>query len=450
MTIAREVGGEAPGAHPVADMHPFTTDSTRRQFLLTTAGAAAGMALAHPLLASALRTPDGRDPDAWRTPPGTIDPTLDQVKPAAKKLKLLVLGGTAFLGPHAVEYALARGHEVTLFNRGKTNPHLFPKLEKLRGDRNDNVKAIEDAVSAGRRWDGVIDTSGYFPRHMDLSCGALKGAADQYLFVASINVYKSDVVAGEDESGELNLELVNGGEEKDLRNYGAYKALCERRAEEIMPGRVTCVRPALISGPRDPSDRFSYWPVRFMNAKGDRTRVVAPSPADQPVQFIDVRDLARFVVTLIENKSTGAFNGIGPVSPITMGELLAACQAAAGTTPEVVWMEPEFLAQQGVTPWSDLPVWVPAEGPYKGIHRRSTAKSAAAGLVTRPAIDTARDTMRWWPGEIERRVRRTEELLEQAKKDGQDITMPDPRIARTGLNAERETKVLKAWDERKG
>ena len=286
---------------------------------------------------------DPSDPDAWRTPPGSVDPTLGEVKPAATPLKLLVLGGTAFLGPHAVEYALARGHEVTLFNRGKTNPHLFPKLEKLRGDRNDNLKALEEQVGKGRTWDGVLDTSGYFPRQMDLSCTVLKSAVERYLFIATINVYKSDENRGEDETGELNYDTVEGGDEKDLRNYGPYKAQCERRAAELLPGKSLSVRPALIAGPRDPSDRFTYWPVRMSLAKGDRVKVLAPLPKEQPVQYIDARDLARFCITLLENKATGAFNGIGPASPISMGELLAACAMAAGTAPEMVWATPEQL-----------------------------------------------------------------------------------------------------------
>ncbi len=228
---------------------------TRRAFLQSSLAAGAAAAITPALLARSRwmsRGPDGAaaaplDPDAWRTPAGSVDPTLGSVKPASTPLKLLVLGGTAFLGPHAVEYALARGHEVTLFNRGKTNPHLFPKLEKLRGDRNDNLKSLEEQVGKGRTWDGVLDTSGYFPRHMDLSCGVLKDAVDRYLFIATINVYKSDEKPNEDEAGELNLELVENGDEKDLRNYGPYKAQCELRADKLMPGKVARVRPALIA-----------------------------------------------------------------------------------------------------------------------------------------------------------------------------------------------------------
>lgn len=417
--------------------------TTRREFIHYTLAAGAAAALA-PRVLGAYRD----DPDAWRIPAGSVDPTLGSVKKADKPLKILILGGTAFLGPHTVEYALARGHTVTLFNRGKTNPHLFPSLEKLRGDRNANdgkgdLSSIEAAVKGGRTWDAVIDTSGYFPRHMDASCGVLKDAVKQYLFVETINVYRSDTKAGEDETGELNLELVEDGNEKDLRNYGPYKALSGMRAEKIMPGRVTTVRPALISGPRDGSDRFTYWPVRMSQAHGDRVRVLAPAPADQPVQYIDVRDLARFCVTLLETGKTGAYNGIGPITPITMGELLAACTLAAGTKPDIAWASAEFLIENEVQPWMELTVWVPAEGEYAGVHRRSTAKSAAAGLVTRPAVETARDILTWWPGELVRREKRTAEMLaEQHAAGNKDFKMPPPLQPRAGLSAEKEARVL--------
>src|SRR5688572_19832884 len=243
-------------------------------------------------------------------------------------MKILILGGTAFLGPELVEAAQQHGHELTLFNRGRTNPHVFPDLEKLRGDRDpkkdEGLKALE-----GRKWDAVIDTSGYVPRIVSASAELLAPNIKQHGFVSSISVYPEDHRAGADESapvGKMQDEPVEtmGA---SFENYGPLKALCEQAAERAMPGRATNVRPGLIVGPGDPTDRFTYWPVRI-----DRGgEVLAPSPQDAPVQFIDVRDLAEWIIKLVQDGHAGLFNATGPRGKLSFAEFLYGCKAATNS-----------------------------------------------------------------------------------------------------------------------
>jgi len=331
---------------------------------------------------------------------------------------LLVLGGTMFLGPEVVEAALARGWKVTLFNRGKTNPQLFPDLEKLHGDRDpskgDGLKAL-----AGRRWDAVVDTSGYVPRHVLASASLLAPTARQYLFVSTISVYADNSKPGADETAavgtleDATVETVDGG------SYGPLKALCEQAVEKAMPGRTTVVRPGLIVGPSDPSDRFTYWPVRV--AKGGE--VLAPGTPQDPTQFIDVRDLGNWIALLIDRNRTGIFNATGPKQPLPMGDLLASCKRVSGSNAVFTWVPSPFLEAQQVAPWSDMPVWVPPVDDMAGFARISIARATAAGLTFRPVDDTVRDTLAWWK------------------------TVPEERRAkmRAGLGAEREAAVLAAW-----
>jgi len=344
---------------------------------------------------------------------------------AAKPLKLLILGGTAFLGPELVEAAKARGHTLTLFNRGKTNPGLFPDLETLHGDRDPQkepgLKALE-----GRTWDAVIDTSGYVPRVVKASCELLAPSVGQYVFISTISVFGDTSKAGMAEDGPL-ATMPDETSEDVNQYYGALKALCEKAAETAMPGKVANVRPGLIVGPGDRSDRYTYWPVRVH--KGGE--VLAPGDGSDPVQYIDVRDLAEWVIHLVETKTMGVFNATGPAGTETMKAFLEACVAGCGqegkpADAKLTWVDTAFLEQEGVAPWQDLPVWVPAQGDSAGFATIDCSKAIAAGLKFRPPVDTARDTLAWW----------------QAQPDARRDKL------RAGLTAEREAEVLAKWKAR--
>jgi len=331
-----------------------------------------------------------------------------------KPLKLLILGGTAFLGPELVEAARARGHTVTLFNRGKTNPGLFPDLEKLQGDRDGQLDALR-----GRTWDAVLDTSGYVPRIVRQSAELLAPSVERYLFVSSISVYAEGVKAPITEA--TALATASDPKSEDVRaNYGALKARCEQAVEAAMPGRALSVRPGLIVGPTDPTDRFTYWPVRLVRGG----EVLAPGDGLDPVQFVDVRDLAAFMVLALERRHAGTMNATGPAVPLLMRDFLAACRAP-GVDAHLTWVDEQFLDDQKVSAWSDLPVWVPRSEAFTQV---SSAPAIAAGLAFRPAAETARDTLAWWRAQPEERRSKP----------------------RTGLTAAREAEVLAAWKARKG
>lgn len=333
-----------------------------------------------------------------------------------RKPTLLILGGTGFLGPQLVEAALARGHQVTLFNRGKTNPHLFPDVEKLRGDRNGNLESLK-----GRTFDAVIDTSGYVPRIVRASAELLAPSVQQYVFISSISVYAD--FAGANMAEDYPLATMADETNEDVRqNYGALKALCEKAAEAAMPGKVTNVRPGLIVGPGDPTDRFTYWPVRI--ARGGE--VLAPGPGTDHVQYIDVRDLAEWTIQVIEKRHMGVYNAVGPDRLLTMKELLDACNQVGGNRATLTWVDTAFLAEQKVEPWSDMPVWIPPENENKGAGTISVQKAMRDGLVFRPLPDTVQATLEWFQKQPAER---------QAK-------------LRAGLSAERETAVLEAWRKR--
>jgi len=350
-----------------------------------------------------------------------LDPRLPlprRERPSAGT-RLLILGGTAFLGPEIVEAAKARGWTITLFNRNKTNPHLFPELEKLKGDRNGDLKALE-----GREWDAVIDTSGYVPRHVRDSATLLKDAVKHYVFISTISVYADTSKPGTDETAPVATIPDETTEKVNNETYGALKALCEKAAESSMPGRTTVIRPGLIVGPGDASGRFTYWPVRV--ARGGE--VLAPGTPQDPVQFIDVRDLAAWTVRTVAEGTTGVFNATGPMEPLPIGSLLEACKKASGSEATFTWVNAEFLAEQKVSPWSDMPVWVPPVGAEAGSSRVSSAKALAKGLAYRPVEETAKDTLAWWKSQPEER---------QAKLRG-------------GISPEREAEVLRAWHEKIG
>jgi 2'-hydroxyisoflavone reductase len=298
-------------------------------------------------------------------------------------MKLLILGGTVFLGRHIVEAALARGHEVTLFNRGQHNPDLFPDVEKLRGDRNGDLAALHD-----RNWDAAIDTSGFVPRVVRASAKRLVGAVNRYIFISSISVYADFRAIGIDESSPVAKLKDETVEEVTNETYGALKALCEKAAEEIMPGRVLVVRPGLIVGPDDPTDRFTYWPHR--TSQGGE--MLAPGEPEQQTQFIDVRDLAAWIVRMVEASKTGIYQATGPDYPLTMGRFLETCKTATGSDVHFTWVSESQLLpleEQNV----NLQPWVPNE--YAAFGAVNCNKAFRDGLTFRPLADTIRDTLLW-------------------------------------------------------
>jgi len=291
-------------------------------------------------------------------------------------MRLLVLGGTKFLGRHGVDAALAAGHDVTIFTRGETNPELFPEVEHLVGDRDGKLDAL-----AGRSWDGVVDTSGYVPRVVRQSAELLRDAVGRYVFVSSISVYDdfSDPV---DESSPV-AKLEDPSTEEIMEAYGALKAACENVVDEVYGDRGTAVRAGLIVGPYDPTDRFTYW-ARRLAAGGD---VLAPGRPEQPVQVVDGRDLARWLVRLALHGPGGTFDATGP--QLTLGEVLERLRGSSN----LVWVE----KPEGVTPWTELPLWLPEDGWF--LMRRDVSAAQAAGLSCRRLEETARDTEAWDRGE---------------------------------------------------
>jgi 2'-hydroxyisoflavone reductase len=399
-------------------MHPT---SPRRSFLVSLLATAAATLLSIALPAQG--PPPGMSAEEWarRLKRGLQDYT--KVEKATKPRQLLFLGGTGFLGPHTIQYALARGHTITLFNRGNRNEALFPELEELRGDRDpklgDGLKSLEQAVAAGRKWDAVIDTSGYVPRIVSASATLLKPAAQHYVFVSSISAYADARPSGITE--DAAVATIGDPTSEDVgAHYGALKALCEQAAEKAFPGRTTNVRPGFIVGAKDTSNRFAYWPARA--AKGGK--VLAPPRAD-PIQVIDVRDLAEFLVHCTENETMGVFNAVGPERALTMGELLDASNAVTGAKAEFVCVDGAFLAAQQA---DGLPIWTQPGSDFGGFGAVSNQKAIAAGLKFRPLLDTVRATWDWWDG-----------ISEQAKAAMWDS-------ARTGrVTPEREAEVIAAW-----
>jgi 2'-hydroxyisoflavone reductase len=298
-------------------------------------------------------------------------------------VKLLVLGGTKFLGRAAVEAALGRGHEVTLLNRGETNPELFPEVEKLHGDRQHDLSALE-----GRTWDAVLDPSGYVPHIVRSSAEALADSAGHYLFISSVSVY-DDFSAPLDESSTLE-ELADDKPVdrllEDYSNYGALKVLCERAVAETIPDRHALVRPGLIVGPHDPTGRFTYWPHRI--ARGGE--VLVPGPPARTVQFVDVRDLASWLIDLSERKTGGTFNAIN--EGVSWQALAETCRDVAGSDAALTYVDGEFLVEQGVGEWMELPLWL-QDPESVGMHMTNVSRAIGAGLTFRPLTDTVRATL---------------------------------------------------------
>jgi 2'-hydroxyisoflavone reductase len=314
-----------------------------------------------------------------------------------KKMKVLILGGTVFLGPHLIDAALARGHQITIFNRGQHNPDWYPEVEKLRGDRSHELEALH-----GRRWDAVIDTCGYLPGVVRKSAELLANAAEHYTFISSISVYANFDLATTDENAPVKTitsEQLSEAERLDTgergtavtygKMYGALKALCERAAEEAMPGRVLNVRPGLLVGPYDYSDRFTYWVHRV--AQGGE--VLAPGRPGRRVRVMDARDLAEWIIRMAEARQTGIYNATGAEDGLTMGRLLEECRTVSGSTATFTWASEKFLLDQKVEAWSEMPLWIPED--YNGIFLVNNDKAITAGLTFRRLSDTIKDTLTW-------------------------------------------------------
>ena len=319
-----------------------------------------------------------------------------------------MLGGTKFLGRATVEAALARGHEVTLFNRGRTNPDLFPEAEKLHGDREHDLSALE-----GREWDAVVDPSGYVPSIVRSSAEQLAGSTGFYLFVSSVSVYsdRSKSPAEGDALKQLG-DMPADRLLEDYSNYGALKALSEEAVAAAFPGTHANVRPGLIVGPYDPTGRFTYWPHRVARG-GD---VAAPAPPDERVQFVDVRDLADWMVGLCERRENGSFNAVG--EGVSWADLLEACREVSHSDARFVWIDGRFLLDQDIEQWMGLPMWIEDDSD-KGLHRVDVSRALQAGLTFR---------------QLEQTIEATLELAE-------------PTDA-AGLSPEREAQLLEAWERR--
>jgi 2'-hydroxyisoflavone reductase len=343
-----------------------------------------------------------------------------------KPMSILILGGTGFTGPFQVKYALERGHKVTVFNRGKTKPGELPEgVEQLIGDRNGQLDALK-----GRKWDVVIDNPTSVPVWVRDAAQILKGNVDRYVFISTISVYAEHSTPGKEEDAPL-AKYEGEDAMKETRDtliasqfklYGPLKALSEAEAEKWFPGKTLVIRPGLIVGPGDQTDRFTYWPVRI-----DRGgEVLAPGNPADPVQFIDARDIAEWTIRMVENGATGVYNATGPTQPIGIGEMLDGIKGALKSDAKFTWADAEFLEAQKVAPWSDMPVWIPPTGEMGGMGRTSIKKALAAGLTFRPLDVTARDTLAWFK------------------------TLPADRQAtlKAGLKPERENEVLEAWHKR--
>ncbi|MDE2877258.1 MAG: twin-arginine translocation signal domain-containing protein [Gemmatimonadota bacterium] len=373
-------------------------NQTRRDFVKTTARTGGALGVLSTLGPLACAAPDD---DAPPTP-----------------IRLLILGGTRFIGPHQVKYALDRGHEVSIFTRGQTEPPFFhdyfARVEHLIGDRDNDLSALE-----GREWDAVIDNSASIPRWVSMTTELLHDHVDRYLFVSSISAYADFASVGIDETypvGQLSAPDV-----ETMQEYGPMKARCEAINTEVFGENAINVRPGLIVGPGDNTDRWTYWPVRV--ARGGE--VLAPnSPAD-PVQNIDARDLSEWIVRLVETPGGGGtYNATSEVQQF--GTMLEQIRDGVGSDATFTWVSTEFMAEHGVLPWGHMTNWVPPEGETIGMSQVSVAAAVEAGLTFRPIGDTARDTVEWWN------------------------TLPEERRAEPGMGlpAELEAEVLAAWAAR--
>lgn len=344
-------------------------------------------------------------------------PALAETAPA-KPMRLLILGGTGFIGPHQVRYALSRGHHVTIFNRGHQKEPWPGPVEELLGDRNGDLKSLE-----GRDWDVCIDNPTTLPAWVRDAAHVLKGHVAQYIFISTISAYAANDKPADETAPLATYEGKDAMAETieslkaNPRLYGPLKAACEAEARaQYGEAATTIVRPSLIVGPGDETDRFTYWPARL--ARGGE--ILAPGDGSDPVQFIDVRDLDEWIIRIAEQRVTGVFNASGPLAPITMRQMLSGIAEGIHADPKMVWAPASFLKANNVSPWRDMPVWIPAEGATFGFHRRDVTRAIAAGLTYRPLPLTAADTLTWF---------RTLPTERQAKP-------------RAGVTPEREAELL--------
>ena len=344
-------------------------------------------------------------------------------------MRLLILGGSTFVGRHLVDAAVSRGHEVTVFNRGTSPSRLPVSVERLTGDRYSDLSALH-----GRRWDAVVDTSGYLPDVVRDSARLLADLAEHYTFVSSISVYASFDAPGMDESAPLAVlsaerfaEIAAARPTPDrivdeyAEAYGALKVLCEQTVESHFPGRALHVRAGLIVGPGDYVDRLPWW-VRRVARGGD---VLAPGSPASPLQVVDARDLGDWIVRLAERREPGAFNATGPDRTLSLGEVLETCREATGSTARFVWVDETFLQANGVAPWTELPLWIPPAG-HAGFMRVDCSKAIAAGLTFRPLLETIRD------------------VAAEEASGAREPARPTRGVL-PGLDPAKEREVLHAW-----
>jgi 2'-hydroxyisoflavone reductase len=378
--------------------------TTRRHFLKLSAGAGGALGLGV--------RPDRVDAStvAEDVAPAQEAPRTQQ---APRRIDLLILGGTGFIGPFQVRYARSRGHNVTLFNRGSGN-EMFPELETLVGDRNGDLDALR-----GRRWDAVIDNSRQNPDWVRASAELLRGSVGLYMYVSSRSAYASTSRVPMTADAPTHTYQTAGVEPGDDLPYGLAKALSEREAMRVFPGRSTIFRPGLIIGPEDDTDRFTYWPVRI-NRGGE---VLAPGDPSDPVQIIDVRDFTEWMIRCAEDDRAGVYNVVGPRTPRPMVELLYGIRAVTTAETTFTWVDYELLRSMGVRPYSHMPVWRPPLPGYEGFARFDLTPEVEAGLTYRPLAVTAKDTL-----------------------DFHLSRPPERQVAlRAGISAEREAEVLAAW-----
>lgn len=328
-------------------------------------------------------------------------------------MRILLLGGTVFLGKHIMLAAHERGHAVTIFHRGDHPSRDLPEgVRKILGDRTSDL-----AAPAELDFDAVVDTSGYVPRIVRTSAETLAPRVGCYCFISTISVYADGMPPGADESAPLGVLEDPTTEAVTNDTYGPLKAACEAAVRDVFADRALIIRPGLIVGPDDPTDRFTYWPHRV--AQGGE--VLAPDAPDHPTQFIDVRDLAAWTVHMLENDGAGTFNATGPAGVPDFGTLLATCQEVSQSDARFTWVSEAFLAEHEVAPYTELPLWVPREMvAFSGV---DCSRARAAGLVTRPLVETVAATLAW------------------------DATRPSAPL-RAGLAPEREGALLAAWSEK--
>lgn len=392
-------------------MRTPSSSPSRREFLQLAASAGAGAALSLGL------------PSQFLPPPPT------------GAMKILIFGGTGFLGPSVVRPALLRKHELTLFNRGRSRKHLFPEVERIAGDQDpskgDGLKNLEQAIKDGRTWDAVIDDIAYYPKMVKPRLDLLQKATKHYVLTSSISAYASNAKAGQAEDAPLaKVEDENRTDMgKDYEFYGGLKAACERLAEQHFPGATTIVRPGYIVGPEDPTDRFTYWPVRYQRGG----EMLWPGKPDDLLQIIDVRDLGEWLVHVVENRLFGVFNACGPTKPWSMGGLLETCKELIPSKTTPIWVSAEFLKERGEAGEGQLPIWAPSSGDTVGYHAYSNAKALAAGLKCRDPKVTTKDTLAWF-----------ESLPSKRTDESRD------NVLRAGPKPDDEAKMLAAWKAKAG